>query len=83
MPKRRLEIDDAVRLQMSVRLIEEREIEKVVNDPQQTLVVRRMGRPIEGRWLYRGSPSPGRILEIECQIRADTGLYRIVRVTEV
>ncbi len=83
MPKRQVEIDDAIRNQMSVRLIEEHEIEKVVNDPKQSIVVRRRGQPIDGRWLYRGSPSPGRILEIECQIRADTGLYRIVRVTQV
>jgi len=32
MATRRIEIDDTVRLQMSVRLIEEHEIEKVVNE---------------------------------------------------
>jgi hypothetical protein len=83
MTKRRLEIDDAVRKQMNVRMIEETEINAVVNNPQQELLVRRRGRPIEGRWLYRGEPRPGRILEIECQIRADTGMYRVVRVIEI
>ena len=81
--QRRIEIDDSIRLQMSVRIIEEEEIEKVVNDPQAELLVHRRGRPIEGRFLYRGSPRPGRMLEVECQLRADTGMYRVIKIREV
>ena len=80
---RRIEIDDSIRLQMSVRIIEEEEIEKVVNDPQAELLVHRRGRPIEGRFLYRGSPRPGRMLEVECQLRADNGMYRVIKIREV
>ena len=63
--------------------IEEEEIEKVVNDPQAELLVHRRGRPIEGRFLYRGSPRPGRMLEVECQLRADNGMYRVIKIREV
>ncbi len=83
MAKRRLEIDDGIRKRMQVRLIEESQVEHVVNHPAHELLVRRRGRPIEGRFLYRGSSKPGRIPEVECQVRADTGLYRVITLREV
>jgi len=82
--RRRLEIDDAVRLQMSVRRIEESEIEFVVNNPDvEEPILRRSGRALQGRFRYRGSPRPGRKLEVECLLRADNGMYRVISVREV
>lgn len=82
-PRRRIEVDDAIRKQMQVRVIEEDEVETVVNNPQATTYPKRRGRPIEGRFLFRGPSRPGRILEVEAQLRADNGLYRIIMVREV
>lgn len=82
-PRKRIELDDGVRRQMSIRCVSEEEIEAVVNNPEVSLVVRRGTRPIEGRWRYRGRPTPGRNIEVECQLRADNGLYRIISVREV
>ncbi len=81
--RRRLELDDSARIQMSIRRISEEELERVVNNADSELGVRRRGRPIEGRWKYTGSPSPGRRIEVECQIRADNGLYRVVAIQEL
>ena len=49
--RRRIEVDDAIRKQMQVRVIEEDEVETVVNKPQATTYPKRRGRPIEGRFL--------------------------------
>jgi hypothetical protein len=80
---RRLEIDDAIRRQMNVRQIEEAEIDAVINRPEAESLVHRRGVPIEGRYLFMGSPSPGRRIEVECQLRADNGMYRVISIREL
>lgn len=80
---RRIELDDAVWKQMQVRRIEEEEVKSVVNNPVSTTLPKRRGRPIEGRYVFMGPSKPGRILEIEAVLRADNGLYRIIKVREV
>lgn len=82
MPK--IELDDAARKQLSIRCINEEEVQRVVDCPQTKVPkLSRSDRPVRDRYIVRGAPKPGRIIEVEYLIRADNGLYRIIRVTEV